>query len=489
MSLHVYNTLTQAKEEFKPIKEGNVGMYVCGPTVYGPCHVGHARAYVNFDVIYRYLKFKGNEVTYVRNYTDVDDKIIKRAGEEGVGSEEIAAKFSAEFDADMEALGILKPTHAPRVTEHMGEIVNLVSGLVEGEHAYESGGDVFFSVSSFHGYGKLSNRDQDSMIAGARVDINELKRDPLDFVVWKSAKPGEPSWDSPWGKGRPGWHIECSAMSMKYLNETFDIHGGGSDLIFPHHENEIAQSEALTGKTFANYWLHNGHVNLKGEKMSKSLGNIRSIGEVLKLYPAEALRMWIITVHYRSPIDFTENALNDAKDHVVKFYETLQKADEVASGAEPGLPDGDMDDSGEHLANILQKAEEKFVEAMDDDFNTALAMANLFDLPKALNRFLAEKERTLDEERSMSATAAETLRKLGGVLGLFVSEPAGFLDSVKQSSLEKLSISEDEIGKLITERTAARKSKDFARSDAIRDELAGHGITLEDTPTGTIWRP
>ncbi len=340
MPLRIYNTLTGKKEDFVPQTPGKVSMYVCGVTVYDHCHIGHARANVVFDVVYRYLRHIGYEVTYVRNYTDVDDKIINRANKEGVDFREITERFIREFDRDMNALGIAEPTFQPRATEHIDDIVRIVSALVDKGFAYQAGGDVYFNVERYAEYLKLSKRNLDDMKAGARIEVDERKEHPMDFVLWKEAKPGEPSWDSPWGKGRPGWHIECSAMSMRFLGETIDIHGGGKDLVFPHHENEIAQSEAATGKPFVRYWLHNGFVNINSEKMSKSLGNFFTIKEVLDRYEAEVLRFFLLTAHYRSPLDFSDQNMNEAEAGLDRIYTALARMEEFAAGSTDDSLDG-----------------------------------------------------------------------------------------------------------------------------------------------------
>ncbi|MBN1253899.1 MAG: cysteine--tRNA ligase [Deltaproteobacteria bacterium] len=486
MSLRVYNTMTKKKEELVPLKKGRIGMYACGVTVYDLCHIGHARSAVVFDVIYRYLKHKGYDVTYVRNFTDVDDKIIKRAQEEGVGTEEIAARYIEEFYTDMGALGLLAPTVEPKATEHIPEMVALVQQLIEKGHAYEVDGDVYYAVESFPGYGKLSKRSLDEMQAGARVEVDERKRNPLDFALWKATKPGEPSWQSPWGEGRPGWHIECSAMSQKYLGDTLDIHGGGKDLIFPHHENEIAQAEGATGRPFVRFWLHNGFVNIEKEKMSKSLGNFLTIKEIVKSYHPEVVRLFLLSRHYRSPVDFSTQGMEEARRNLERFYKTLAGIDEIivqtkeSDSASEGL-------SPEEMA-VYRRAEEfstHFEEAMDDDFNTAVAIAHFFELSHDLNRILQDP----------SPHAPQVLRKgreafalAGKVLGIFQEDPQDFLEVERQRKIEQLTLTPKEIEKLIKERNEARKNKNWARADEIRNHLASQGIVLEDGPQGTTWR-
>jgi len=491
MSLRVYNTLSGRKEDFKPLVPGKVGMYVCGVTVYDYCHIGHARANIVFDIIYRYLKFSGFEVNYVRNYTDVDDKIIKRANERGIDSQALAEEFIRAFDEDMAALGLALPTCQPKATEHMPQIITIVERLIERGMAYESAGDVYFAVEKFPGYLKLSKRNMDEMRAGARIAPGEQKRNPMDFALWKAAKPGEPSWESPWGPGRPGWHIECSAMSMKYLGESFDIHGGGKDLVFPHHENEIAQSEGASGKPFVKYWLHNGFVNVNQEKMSKSLGNFFTIRDILDKYDAEVVRFFILSAHYRSPIDFSDQNLEDAKAGLSRFYEALKVAAETlaAHPLQKGAPCREVTPEMREILDRIEIVEDRFCEAMDDDFNTALAIGHLFDLVRGMNRIVAEK--AFDQCPLLLAglkDARSRLLKLGGVLGLFVSAPAAWLDRQKSAGIEGSGLSPEAIEALIAERQQARKDRDFGRADQIRDELDAKGVILLDSAQGTSWK-
>jgi cysteinyl-tRNA synthetase len=477
MSLRVYNTMTGKKEAFSPLQPGKVGMYVCGVTVYDYCHIGHARANIVFDIVYRYLQHLGFEVNYVRNYTDVDDKIINRANERGIDSRLLSEEFIRAFDEDMARLGLQLPTHQPKATEHIEQIVAVIQRLVERGLAYASAGDVYFAVEQFPDYLKLSKRNLEEMQSGARIAPGEQKRNPMDFALWKSAKPGEPSWESPWGPGRPGWHIECSAMSMVYLGESFDIHGGGKDLVFPHHENEIAQSEGASGKPFAKYWLHNGFVNVNQEKMSKSLGNFFTIRDILQSYDPEVVRFFILTAHYRSPIDFSDQNLQEAKAGLSRFYEALQAAAEAVEG----VPEGAASAEGASL-------EEKFHEAMDDDFNTALAIGHLFDGVRTINRLMGEKKFTKKADLvAQVRDLQQTVTRLGRVLGLLISEPAAWLEKRKLAALAKLDITAEEIEQCIAERKQARQEKDFARADAIRDELDAKGIELLDTPQGTNW--
>ncbi len=485
MALRVYNTLTGGKEEFKPLEPGKVKMYVCGVTVYDHCHMGHARAYVAFDMIYRYLQYAGYDVTYVRNYTDIDDKIINRANEQGIAWNDLAERFIGEFNKDMNALSIALPTHEPKATEHIPEIITIVQRLVDKGYAYPAHGDVYFRVNRFSDYLKLSKRHLEDMQAGARVEVDDRKEHPMDFALWKGSKPGEPAWESPWGAGRPGWHIECSAMSMKFLGETFDIHGGGKDLVFPHHENEIAQSEAANGVQFVKYWLHNGFVNINAEKMSKSLGNFFTIKEVLKKYDSEILRFFLLSAHYRSPIDFCDQNLNEAEAGMERIYTTLAAvAEALATPTDTGT---DTEATAE-LRERLTAFNAKFREAMDDDFNTALAMAHLFDLVRSVNRLLAEGGGATAAGRGLLAQVQATVADMAQVLGVFTSEPAAYLARIKARKASALAIAPEEIEALIVERAEARKNKNFKRSDEIRDELLAKDIMLLDSAQGTTWK-
>ncbi len=479
MSLRVYNTMSGKKEEFQPLVPGKVGMYVCGVTVYDYCHIGHARANIVFDIIFRYLQFSGYETTYVRNYTDVDDKIINRANEREISSQALAEEFIRAFDEDMNSLGLIEPTHEPRATEYIQKIIEITQTLIDKGIAYESSGDVYYSIDKFPDYLKLSKRNMEEMQTGARVTPGEQKRNPMDFALWKTAKPGEPSWESPWGAGRPGWHIECSAMSSSLLGDSFDIHGGGRDLIFPHHENEIAQSEGASGKPFVKYWLHNGFVNVDQEKMSKSLGNFFTIRDILKTYDAEIIRFFILSAHYRSPIDFSDQNLAEAQSGLKRFYEALESA-EIATN---GLDQKDV------VSEEGAKVEEKFREAMDDDFNTALAIAHLFDGVRTMNRLVATKKfRKKPELVSQVRGLHATILRLGEVIGLYRSQPTEWLEKVKLAGLAKLDITREEIEKFIEQRLQARAEKDFTRGDEIRAELEEKGILLLDTREGTHWR-
>jgi len=421
----------------------------------------------------------------------VDDKIINRANREGVDFREITERFIREFDRDMNALGIEVPTYQPRATEHIGDIVRIVSALVEKGFAYQAGGDVYFNVERYDEYLKLSKRNLEDMKAGARIEVDERKEHPMDFVLWKEAKPGEPSWDSPWGKGRPGWHIECSAMSMRFLGETIDIHGGGKDLVFPHHENEIAQSEAATGKPFVRYWLHNGFVNINSEKMSKSLGNFFTIKEVLDRYEAEVLRFFLLTAHYRSPLDFSDQNMNEAEAGLDRIYTALARMEELAEGATDDGLDGMTKKLNEAHAELQEKVvsfPERFREAMDDDFNTAQALGAIFDLVRCVNRVVAEAPKPLDVVRRLLSRSRKVLEEAGMVMGIFRTEPRAYLDRARERKLKELGITREEIEELIEERSAARKARDFAKSDEIRDALLARNIVLLDSPRGTDWK-
>jgi cysteinyl-tRNA synthetase len=489
--IKVYNTLAGGKVELVPLTGKKIGMYVCGPTVYDAAHLGHARAAVTFDVVNRYLRKRGYDVTYVRNYTDVDDKIIARANERGVPSHEISERYIEEFEADMAALGVGDPDVKPKVTEHIPEIVALISRLIAGGAAYAVEGDVYYSVSSFDGYGKLSNRDREGMEAGARVEVDLKKRDPLDFALWKKAKPGEPFWESPWGQGRPGWHIECSAMSMKYLGETFDIHGGGKDLIFPHHENEIAQSERATGKPFSKFWLHNGFVNVNAEKMSKSLGNFMTVREVLEQFHPETVRLFLLSAQYRTPIDFTLKNLEEAEKQLERFYAALAAAQKVA----PGAAELDLKDIAEPAKTLWYAVDDfttRFDEAMEDDFNTALAIGYVYDVVREINKVAVPMAGAGQQAEAQLAGVLGEIRKrlvgAGDVLGLFQCAPQAYLDDLHQRRIGRAPVDTALVDRLVAERIEARKAKNFKRADEIRDQLATLGVELEDKPGQTVWK-
>jgi cysteinyl-tRNA synthetase len=487
MTIRVFNTATGRKEEFVSREPGKVAMYVCGVTVYDHCHLGHARGAFLFDVIRRYLAGRGYRVHYVRNFTDVDDKIIKRAAELGISWRELADRFIAEYRVDMEKLGVRPADVEPKATDHIPEMLAIVEGLVNRGYAYPVDGDVYFRVRAWAPYGRLSGRTFEEMQAGARVEVDERKEDPMDFALWKSSKPGEPSWESPWGLGRPGWHIECSAMSQKHLGHGFDIHGGGKDLVFPHHENEIAQSEAWSGETFARYWMHNGFVNVDREKMSKSLGNFFTIREILDRYDAEAVRLFLLSTHYRNPIDFSDKALSDSVRSLSRFYLLQEEADRRLA-ADPSPPPEDAAPSP--LRGEVAQLRTAFREAMDDDFNTALATGEVFRTASLVGQALREDLLPDDECRRTLHLFREIVGEIAPVLGVFGSDPADWrarLESRQEKARAALPV--EEIEEQIRRRNQARKERDFARADAIRRELAERGILIQDGPGGTTWRP
>jgi cysteinyl-tRNA synthetase len=465
MALKIFNTLSNEKEEFVPLTPGKLRMYVCGVTVYDSSHLGHCRFLLTFDVIYRYLLFSGYDVTYARNFTDVDDKIIKRANDERTSCAAITDRYIAEFRSDSEALGLLRPKIEPRATEHIPEIVAIIKELEARGLAYLVDGDVFYSVAGFPDYGKLSRKKIDELESGARVEVDERKRSPLDFALWKSSKPGEPTWESPWGQGRPGWHIECSAMSTKYLDQPFDIHGGGRDLIFPHHENEIAQSEGAYGKSLARYWIHNGFLNINQEKMSKSLGNFFTIREILEEFDAVALRHYFLASHYRSPMDFSKEGLEEAGKAADRIFETAERAAQLLKGSAQVAPDDELMNS--------------FRREMDDDFNTPRTLALIFDEARALNRAFDSKQYKGLEKR------VAAFRSMCDILGLFQE---GYFERKKERWLKKGILAASEIEAFIVQRNVARQQKNWAEADRIRDELQSKGIVIEDTPAGTVWK-
>ncbi len=459
--LQIFNNLTKQKETFKPIVPGKAGMYVCGMTVYDYCHVGHARVLVVFDMIARYLRYSDYEVTYVRNITDIDDKIIKRANENGETIDSLTGRFIEAMHEDSAALGVLPPDQEPRATTSMDQILKMIQTLIDNGYAYPAdNGDVYYDVSNFEGYGKLSGKKLEDLRAGERVAVDVVKDDPMDFVLWKAAKPEEPSWQSPWGLGRPGWHIECSAMSTDCLGDHFDIHGGGLDLQFPHHENEIAQSEGATGCKFVNYWIHNGFVQIKEEKMSKSLGNFFTLREVLKEYAPEVMRYFILASHYRSPLNYSNQNLDSAKAAMERFYTALR-----------GVEAAEVNNGGDY--------EQRFRKVMDDDFNTVEAMAVLFDIANALNIAKAEKN------GQQAAQLAGQLKYLGAVLGLLQDDADAFM---KGGSSAEDGLSDAAIDVLIEQRSTAKQEKNWGESDRIRDELQAQGVVLEDSAAGTTWR-
>ncbi len=459
--LKIYNSLSNQKETFKPIEEGKIRMYVCGMTVYDYCHLGHARVMVAFDVVYRYLRSIGYDVTYVRNITDIDDKIIARSNEKSEPFLDLVNRFIKAMHEDEKALGIHPPTHEPRATNNMPEILSMISTLIEKGYAYQGKtGDVYYDVSKFESYGKLSGRNTDDLRSGERIAVNDDKEDPLDFVLWKMAKPDEPYWDSPWGKGRPGWHIECSAMSTSILGNNFDIHGGGHDLQFPHHENEIAQSEACTGETFANYWMHNGFIRIDEEKMSKSLGNFFTIREVLEQYKAEEIRYFMLTSQYRSPLNYSSHQLDSARASLTRLYTAIR-----------GLPKADVADLPDYI--------ERYHHAMQDDFNTPEALAVLFDLAKEVN----QAKQTGDEAKA--ASIAALMKQLAEPMGLLTQDAEAWFKSVDVSDG---ALSDSEIDSLIEQRKQARADKNWSEADRIRDVLNENKIVIEDGVNGSTWR-
>jgi cysteinyl-tRNA synthetase len=480
MSLKIYNTLTGKKETFVPIQKDTVKMYVCGPTVYDTSHIGHARSVVVFDMIFRWLTRIGYGVTYVRNFTDVDDKIIKKSNETGEACSAITEKYIDEFHNEMDALNVLRPTMAPKATEHIDHIIRFVEKLIEKGKAYAvDDGNVYFSIDAFEKYGRLSGRNPEDMRAGSRIAVEEKKKNPLDFTLWKPAKPGEPFWESPWGKGRPGWHIECSAMSHEYLGEGFDIHGGGKDLIFPHHENEIAQSEALFGTQFVKYWIHNGFVDINNEKMSKSLGNFTMIKDVLERYAPEVIRMFLLSNHYRSPIDFSEQSMHEVGMGLDRIYGFLERLENLGIHAENS---GD----GGKSSGLLWQA---FTEAMNDDFNSAKALAAVFEIVKKGNKTLDQAPaRPGENVLTQMAQIRTDMAAIAGILGIFLETPSAWFAAKKDKGMAQMSVTPEQVEALIAERAQARKDKNFARADEIRDQLQEMNIILKDGAAGTTWR-
>jgi cysteinyl-tRNA synthetase len=479
MSIQIHDTLAGRKRELVPLEPGKLGVYVCGPTVYDAAHIGHARSYVAWDVVIRHLRARGFQVKFVRNFTDVDDKIIRRAQERGEDPISMAAGFADAFDRDMDALGNLRPDVTPRVTGHIPEIVALIEKLVAKGYAYAPGnGDVYYAVRKFEDYGRLSRRNLDELQAGARVEPGEAKHDPLDFALWKAAKPGEPSWGSPWGPGRPGWHIECSAMTLKHLGPRFDLHAGGKDLIFPHHSNEIAQSAAASGdppraEDFAQYWAHNGFLNIDDEKMSKSLGNFFTIQQVLARYDGEGLRYFLLGTHYRRDFNFSDVLLGEAERRLRSLYETMEKADRLADGTSPAARGGAL--------------VERSLEALDDDFNTPQVLGFLAEAFTAANALADRKGRRTPQDRAELAAFARDARTVARVLGILQREPAIALLAIRAKAAARRGIDPAAIEQRIAERAAARAARDYARSDAIRDELLAQGVALMDGPGGTTW--
>ena len=464
--MRLYNTLTRKKEEFKPLDEKEVRMYSCGPTVYNYFHIGNARPFIIFDTLRRYLEYRGYNVKFVQNFTDIDDKMIKRAQEENITVKELADKFIQEYFVDAKGLGIKEATVHPKATENIDAIIDIISKLEKKGFAYSVDGDVYFSTRRFKEYGKLSHQSLEDLELGSRIDVDERKEDPMDFVLWKAQKPGEPAWDSPWGKGRPGWHIECSAMANKYLSDTIDIHSGGQDLIFPHHENEIAQSEAANGKPFARYWIHNGFINVNGEKMAKSRGNFFTVRDIANTFDYEVIRFFMLSAHYRSPINFSEDLLEQAQNGLERIYNCLDNLEYLTKNAAAM----EMTESERELRDRLIGLKEKFIDAMDDDLNTADALAAVFDIVKESNTNINAGN---NPSKEIIEYAYSLIKELGGVLGIAQKKQDKSIDS--------------EIQELINKRQQARKEKDWNTADEIRDRLKDMGIILEDTPQGVKW--
>ncbi len=458
--MKIYNTMTQKKEEFKPVQEGKVSIYACGPTVYNFFHIGNARPFIVFDVLRRYFEYRGYDVTFVQNFTDIDDKMINRANEEGITVAKLAKRFIKEYYTDADALGIKRATYSPLATHHIEDIISTIEKLIENGHAYEAGGDVYYSVKSFEDYGKLSGQDIEKLESGARITPGEQKREPLDFALWKAQKPNEPAWKSPWGMGRPGWHIECSAMSNKILGETFDIHGGGQDLIFPHHENEIAQSEGASGKPFVNYWMHNGYINIDNQKMSKSLGNFFTVREISEEFDLKVVRLFMLSAHYRSPVNFARDLIEQSKHGFARLQNAYENMVESINN---GL-DKDMDTDEQEFCNGLDKYRQAFIDAMDDDLNTADALGAIYEMVRAINTFLSSQR-----SKQAAQLCLDIMLELCEVLGIDVR--------IEQ----ELSA---EVIELVKRRQEVRAAKDWAAADAIRDELKALGYVVEDTPNG-----
>ena len=462
--MKIYNTLTRQKEEFVPLVPGEVKMYSCGPTVYNYFHIGNARPFIIFDTMRKYLEYNGLKVTFVQNFTDIDDKMINKANDEGITVKELGERFIEEYFKDADSLGISRASVHPKATENIDSIINIVKKLEDNGYAYNVDGDVYFSTKKFDEYGKLSHQPLDELEAGARINVNESKDDPMDFALWKKQKPGEPAWESPWGLGRPGWHIECSAMANKYLGETIDIHSGGQDLIFPHHENEIAQSECANCKPFARYWMHNGYINVDNKKMSKSLGNFFTVRDVLKEFDGEVIRFFMLSAHYRSPINFSKDLIEQAKTGLERLYTCISNLEFLKQNSQ----NGELSDKVKEMTDKYKKA---FCEAMDDDLNTGLAIAALFDLVRDINTdFTSTSVQSIEDIDA----CINLLKELGGVLGI--------LQNTETESID------DEIEELIAKRQEARKNKNFALADEIRDNLKAQGIVLEDTPNGVKWK-
>ncbi len=464
--MKIYNTLTRKKEEFIPIDKNEVKMYSCGPTVYDYFHIGNARPFIIFDTMRRYLEYRGYKVKFVQNFTDIDDKMINRANKEGITVKELGERFISEYFKDATALDIHPATIHPKATENIDAIIEIIKKLEANGYAYNVDGNVYFSTKKFREYGKLSKQPLEDLEAGARIDVNETKRDAMDFALWKAQKEGEPAWESPWGMGRPGWHIECSAMANKYLGETIDIHSGGQDLVFPHHENEVAQSECANGKPFANYWMHNGYININNQKMSKSLGNFFTVRDILEKYDAEIVRFFMLSAHYRNPVNFSDVLMEQSKSAVERVYNCIDNLHFLLDNSEDRV----LNEKETQYSQELDKCKQKFIDAMDDDLNTADAIASIFDIVYASNTYLSTEEKNAT---SVINKALEVISELGNILGLFTKSKANSLDS--------------EIEALIEERNKARAEKNWAKADEIRDKLKEMHIVLKDTPMGVKW--
>lgn len=486
MTLKIYNTLTRQKEVFTPVDAGRVKMYVCGITAYDKCHIGHGRAAVTFDLVYRYLKYLGYTVTFVKNYTDIDDKIISRANKEGRAWNIISEQYCAEYSRDMARLGNLEPDITPKASDHVSEMIAMIEQLIQNGLAYASGGDVYFSVRKFEGYGKLSGKKIGELESGARVEIGEHKADPLDFALWKASKPGEPSWESPWGDGRPGWHIECSCMSLRYLGMPFDIHGGGRDLIFPHHENEIAQSEGALKRPFANYWMHNGTLNINAEKMSKSLGNFFSVDEVLSRYHPEVVRYFLLSSHYRSPLDYSDESMANAKSALDRFYETKERLDAYSeSGAI--LPDN-LAPIHAAMAEKLKGFRLRCEESLNDDFNTPAMLGHIFDILRDINRCL-DSSGSPEFLKWLSKVWNGEVSFLSGVLALFGSHAVEYRQVSDALALSTKGLEVEKVEALLQKRKEARRNREFSVADEVRAELDAMGVEIKDHPEGsTTWK-
>ena len=488
--MRIFNTMTGRKEDFIPLSKDRTGMYACGVTVYDYSHIGHARSAVVFDVIKRYLKYKGLDVKYVRNFTDIDDKIIRRAHEEGISWDAVAKKYIDEYYIDMDRLGVARADIEPKATDHIQEMIEVIKTLIGKGYAYEvpegENKSVYFFVEKFPEYGKLSKKDLKDLLSGARVDVDERKHSPADFALWKASKEGEPWWESPWGKGRPGWHIECTAMAIKHLGESIDIHGGGADLIFPHHENEIAQSEAYTGKTFARYWVHNGFITVDKEKMSKSLGNFFTVREILDKYDPEVVRLFILSSHYRSPIEFSNEQLRDAESSLDRYYSTMERINEFLSHPlDVRAKAKKSAEQGTELEAMLDNFKDRFEEAMDDDFNAAMAIGHVFELVREINKFLDSKP-SVDTSKLLLEKAKATLNSAGSILNLFGRTPGQW--NIDLLASKGIPLTSTDIEQKIEDRRSARQDKDWALADTIRKELEEKGILLEDKKSGTTWK-